>query len=465
MLGLMRPLCAGLLLSVCLAWPVVGDDPPPPAHFSHSDGEALGFIGDETVFDGRWCQYVENFFYTRFPNRKLVFCNAGSKADTVGDVLERIDAEIGESHLDYAIIQLGTWDGGLVSFDPARARAFQLRLEELLDGLEEMRVQPFLMTPPLVDLQVHRERVAADPSYRFRMLRLAPDYNGVMGYYSALLGELAWTRQLRFFDAWGALMEATARERRENPAFSLVPDGLLPDAGGHAVMAATVIAGLSPEEAEREAEIVLTHGVGDAAWRSKGTGGTVSQVRGSDSTVSWIWLPKSLPWAMPEEAFIGAQLAGIDDRFNRERLQVIGLREGKYEFWIAGERMETYTAEQLSRGVALHRLWNRPGYRRAQEIVERNAKRYADTVRPMRDLWQQIKEVRVNHPGDDARQQEVAKEMAPQLSALRKAAQEEADAIYELAKPLASACELRRILTPEEEKAAKEAAASSPEPS
>jgi hypothetical protein len=55
--------------------------------------------------------------------------------------------------------------------------------------------------------------------------------------------------------------------------------------------------------------------------------------------------------------------------------------------------------------------------------------------------------------------------MAPKLSALRKAAQEEADAIYEFAKPLASACELRRILTPEEEKAAKEAAASSPEPS
>jgi len=88
------------------------------------------------------------------------------------------------------------------------------------------------MSPPLVDSRTHRERAATDESYRFRLSSLSPDYNGVMGYFTALLGDIAMERRLRFVDAWGALGAATARERKVNPAFSLVPEGLLPDSGG-----------------------------------------------------------------------------------------------------------------------------------------------------------------------------------------------------------------------------------------
>jgi lysophospholipase L1-like esterase len=461
MLGTMRPFCAGLPFLVCLLFVsplTVRANPPYPAHFTYTAGQAFGFIGDESVYDGRWCQYVENFFYTRYPDRKMVFYNAGVKADTAHDVLERLDADIIERKLDYAIIQLGTWDAGLGSFDPAKARAFQLNVAELLNRLEDAKIHPFLMSPSLVDLRTHRERTATDSSYRFRLSNLSPDYNGVMGYYTALLGDLAMERRVRFVDAWGALTAATARERRVNPAFSLVPEGLLPDAGGHAVMAVAVIDVLSPEGAEREADILLMHGTGDPAWRSKATGGTLSQLSGSDSQVSFIWLAKSLPWAMPEDAFIGSQLAGVDESFNRERLQAIGLKEGKYELWIAGELMQIYTSDQLSRGIDIHTLWNRPEYRRAQAVANLNVKRYADTVRPMRDLWQQVKEVRVNYPADDARQQQILTQVTPKLNALRNAAREQADAIYEAAKPLARNYELRRVLTPEEQKAAAAAA-------
>lgn len=457
----MRPLLAGLLFFAFALCPAAAN-PPYPARFTYSPGQAFGFIGDESVYDGRWCQYVENFFYTRHPDRKMVFYNAGVKGDTAGDVLERLDLDVLERKLDYAIIQLGTWDAGLASFDPARARAFQVNLEELLNRLNAVKIHPFLMSPPLVDARTHRERTATDESYRFRLAPLAPDYNGVMGYYTALLGELAMERRIRFADAWGALATATARERRVNPSFSLVPDGLVPDAGGHAVMAATVIDVLAPEGADRETDILLMPGSGDSAWRARTTGGALSQLSGSDSQVSFVWLAKSLPWAMPEEAFIGSQLAGIDARYNRERLQVIGLKDGKYELWIAGERMESYTSEQLSRGVDLHLLWNRPEYRRAQAIANMNAQRYDEVVRPMRDLWQRVKEVRVNYPGDDARQQQVLAEVMPKLNALRLASRERADAIYESAKPLARNYELRRMLTPAEEKAAAAAKAASP---
>jgi len=233
-------------------------------------------------------------------------------------------------------------------------------------------------------------------------------------------------------------------------------------------MAAAVIDVLSPEGAERVSDILLIHTAGDPAWRAKVVGGSLSQLNGSASQVSFIWGAKSLPWAMPADAFIGSQVAGIDERFNRERLQVIGLTEGKYELRIAGELMDTFKSDELTRGIDLHLLWERPEYKRAQAIAEMNKERYQSVVRPMRDLWQEVKRVRVNYPGMISRQQQILTEVAPKLNAYRNAAREKADAIYEAAKPLARNLELRRILTPEEQKAldaaAKAAAAKPPVP-
>jgi lysophospholipase L1-like esterase len=457
----MRPLFIGVILlglfgGVATAAPGVNAPYPPP--FTFTAGQAFGFIGDETVYDGRWCQYVENFFCTRYPDRKMIFYNAGVKADTAADILERLDADILERKLDYAILQLGTWDGGLDSFDPAKAHAFQLNLTALLDRIEAARILPLLMSPPPVDVRTHQERVASDDSYRFRMAPLASDYNGVLGYMTGILGDQAMQRRLRFIDAWGTLGALTSRERRVNPAFSLVPDGLLPDAGGHAVMAAAVLDALDPENARRATEILLMRGEGDPPWRSKTTGGSLSQLTGTANQVSFIWLAKSLPWAMPEAAFIGARVAGIDERFNRERLQVVGLAEGKYELLIAGEVLDTFSSDQLAVGIDLHLLWGRPEYQRAQAIAKLNEERYRSAVHPMRDLWEEVKRVRVNYPGDDARRAQVLTKVTPRLNALRNSAREQADAMYEAAKPLARNYELRRILTPEEQKAVDAAA-------
>jgi lysophospholipase L1-like esterase len=461
----MRPQFAGILILPLLGLVHVagagapGVTAPYPPRFTFTAGQAFGFIGDETVYDGRWCQYVEDFFCTRYPDRKMVFYNAGSKADTVADILERLDSDVLERKLDYAIVQVGTWDGGLGPIDPAKARAFQLNLTALLDRLGTAKIRPLLMSPPPVDVRTHQERVNTDDSYRFRMAPLAPDYNGVIGYFTGILGDEAMQRRLRFIDAWSELGTLTSRERRVNPAFSLVPDGWMPDAGGHAVMAGAVLEALDPEGADRSTEILLMHTEGDEAWRFKATGGTLSQLTGNSTDVSFIWAAKTLPWALPEDAFIGSRVAKLDERFNRERLQVIGLADGKFELKIGGEFIEKFSAEQLSSGIDLHLLWQRPEYQRAQAVAKLNEERYRTAVRPMRDLWQEVKRVRVNYPGDDVRQAQIIAEVTPKLNALRNSAREQADKMYEAAKPLARNVELRRILTAEEQKVADKRAA------
>ena len=53
-----------------------------------ADGDALVFLGDSITHGCLYTQYVEDFFYTRFPTRRLHFHNAGVSGDRCGDVVE-----------------------------------------------------------------------------------------------------------------------------------------------------------------------------------------------------------------------------------------------------------------------------------------------------------------------------------------------------------------------------------------
>ncbi len=428
--------------------------PPFEYHFQFSSGEAFGFIGDETVYDGRFTQYVENFFYTRYPDRQLIFYNAGNLNDTAADVLERLEPDIVDRRLNYAIVMLGTWDGEFRDFSMPHFELYRQNMTELLDRMKRARIHPFLMSPPMFDRQARLLR-NDDETYRFRLKPVADRYNGVMGYYSSWLREEAVRRGIRFMDGWGTLNTVTYEQRKTNPSFSLVPDSVHPDAGGAAVLASEVIATLAPERKDL-GSVVLSRDDAEEGWESRASNARVTDLSGSRRQVSFLWNSSSLPWAMPPEAMFGVEAARIDERFNAQSLRVTGLEPGPYELRIAGELMSRrYSHRELEAGIALHQLRERPQYQRALRVVELNERRYRNVIRPLRDLWQEVKRTRVNYPHDDARIEAVMKEILPKTHALRQRAKDDAIAIYEAAKPLTRRFELRRYFTPEELEAAR----------
>ena len=54
---------------------------PAPPDISLVDGDRVVFLGDSITQDGRYVEAVEQFFLTRFPERKVSFVNAGWSAD------------------------------------------------------------------------------------------------------------------------------------------------------------------------------------------------------------------------------------------------------------------------------------------------------------------------------------------------------------------------------------------------
>lgn len=432
-----------------------------PYHFEFSNNQAMGFIGDESTYGAKWCQYVENYFYTRYPEKRMIFYNAGCKNDTAFDVLERLDQDVLERKLDYCMVMLGTWDGAFEDYNPARFEAYQENMRMLLDRMKRARCYPLLMSPPMFDLQT-RQRRMSDESYRFRLKSMSDNYNGVMGLYGAWLRDEAYARDSRFIDTWGPLNAFTADVRKTNVEFSLMPDAVHPDPGGSVVIAGEVIRTLSMER-DRIGSIKVHYVGGDKGWNSSGTsGGSVSSLTGSNRHMSFIWKARALPWAMPGEASIGVELADIDARFNQELLHAVGLASGDYQIFIAGNKIgDKFTHTELAHGVELHNYWERPQFKRAQNVANMNTRRYETAVIPLRDLWQDVKRVRVNFPGDQTRLAAIMKEVTPQMNSLRLKSRELTDKIYEAAKPLGRNIEIRKIYTTSELKeieAAKKAA-------
>ncbi|MEO0448061.1 MAG: hypothetical protein AAF191_18490, partial [Verrucomicrobiota bacterium] len=172
---------------------------PYPFHFSFKSGDAFAFIGDGTTYDGFYGQYIENFFLTRYPDKRVLFYHAGCKHDTAEDILERLDEDVIPRNIDYAFLLCGTWDGHFESFSEFHYLTYQAHYSEILDRLKEAKIHPFLISPPMFDQQVREQRVH-DETFGFRMHSVASDYNGVMALFGSWVREEASRRGMRFID-------------------------------------------------------------------------------------------------------------------------------------------------------------------------------------------------------------------------------------------------------------------------
>ena len=108
------------------------------------DGDTMVFLGDSITHQCLYTQYVEDYYYTRFPNLHIHFHNAGVGGDRASDALARLDDDVLAFKPSYVTILLGMNDGGYRDFDkPARSRPTSRDMTAVLDRLAAMGPPPF----------------------------------------------------------------------------------------------------------------------------------------------------------------------------------------------------------------------------------------------------------------------------------------------------------------------------------
>lgn len=420
--------------------------------FQPETGATIVWAGDSITHQCGYTQYLENFLYTRFHDKKLRFANAGIKGDRAGDLLVRFDEDVATWKPDYVTLLLGMNDGGYQEFQRDNFTVYQQDMNTVLDRLSELGARSIVLSPTMFDHHQYALR-NEDADFRFKRLDVHPEYNAKLAYYGGWLRDVARNRSLDYIDVWGPMNESTTRSRRENPGFTLLPDSIHPNPDGMALVAtemAKYFAG-NRIEANRVELRLFTDG-------RVATEGEVLVERFDRNGLEATITPSSLPWVLPATGAVGpAPWNYIDDpsegfkdamkglSLNNDILTVSGLGEGVYEILMEKEVVLIVESDALVSGISLQEIPDTPSYKQSKELATLNAKRNNVAVRPYRDVQGKMKGARRKFEEDPASVAAARTEIEAELEALHCLAVEIEDEIHKIAIPKPYRLEVRRF--------------------
>jgi len=339
------------------------------------DGDTFVFLGDSITHQCLYTQYVEDYFYTRYPKLRLHFHNAGVGGDRAKEAIVRFDEDVAAFKPKYVTMLLGMNDGAYRDFDKTVFDTYQRGMTTLLDSIASLGATAIPMTPTMFDTRAKRlQNDNGEPRNTY--------YNGVLSLYGSWLREQAEVRGLGFVDMWSPLNNLTIKKRKTEPNFTMIGDGVHPGPIGQAVMAAAIINDMVSRSAV--ASIVIGEKAGKLA-------GNVQDLQQSETRLSFTHAAARLPWVLPPEAAVGMQLAQVGRKFSMDKVTVRGLKPGKYELKIDGQSVGTFSDGHFGAGVELSANEKAPEYQQALSVAMLNKKRNDEAYRPVRDLYGALK--------------------------------------------------------------------------
>ncbi|MFT5469103.1 MAG: lysophospholipase L1-like esterase [Verrucomicrobiales bacterium] len=395
--------------------------------FNPQDGETVVFLGDSITHQCIYTQYVEDFFYTRYPERKIHFHNAGVSGDKAADALARFDEDVAAFEPDFVTVLLGMNDGQYLPFDPETFETYRTDMQQLLDRIAEIGAKPIVMSPTMFD-HAELNRRKDDPTYRFRDRDFDENYNALMAFYGGWALEESGRRAAPFVSLWAPLNTHTIEQRRANSEFTMIQDAIHPSPAGQMVMAFEMIFQLGAERRGSSSISITPRG---KKWAGN-PGVTDLTVSDDRKQVSFTFLAKSLPWVIPKEdsnhelkwklpsnGREGYKMTKAGHKLSGDRIKIAGLAPGNYEILIDGEVIGQWNNLALGTKIEVQENEATPQYQQALEVAHLNRDRNDLAMRPLRDTWGKIKGLRRKFAEQPDRFAEEFEKLEPQIAELQ----------------------------------------------
>ncbi len=81
------------------------------------DGDSIVFYGDSITHQRLYTQYLEDYFYTRYPHTHLKIHNAGVSGSVAWEALTRFEDDVAAYKPKYVTVLLGMNDGNHEPFN------------------------------------------------------------------------------------------------------------------------------------------------------------------------------------------------------------------------------------------------------------------------------------------------------------------------------------------------------------
>jgi lysophospholipase L1-like esterase len=347
------------------------------------DGDTLVFLGDSITHQCLYTQYIEDYYYTRHPKLRLHFHNAGVGGDRASDALRRFDEDVAVYKPKYVTILLGMNDGTYTKYEQNVFDTYQADMTKVLDRIKEIGAVAVPMTPTMFDSRSKKMFMKPEAQNAVR----EKYYSGVLALFGSWLREEAYERGLGFVDMNSPLNTISMQQRKKDPKWTMIRDGVHPGQTGQVIMATSILGDMIPRAPVTQTTVAERNGKLGVFT----TNATATDLVAENGRISFTELANALPWVLPEDAAEGFKLAIGGHHFSNEKLIVHTLKPGKYDLKIDGQVVGTYSAEQLDNGVELEGNAKTPQYQQSLQVAMLNKKRNDEAYHPLRDQYAQLK--------------------------------------------------------------------------
>lgn len=301
------------------------------------DGDSVLFIGDNATLSGYYARMVEDYFTLRCPAARIRWYNTGW-TDTARVRRDRLARDLALLRPTVVVVCYGMNDGGFLPLDKDRLQAFRAGMTGILDLLRKRHVRAVLLTPNCVDPAGDRLE---------RIHRAGWDYNETLAVYVRETAALGRRYRAPVADAFTLMRDLLARIRRDDPAFTFLPDGIYPSPAGHAVIGYALLKamGATPDASGLSLDAVTGKIAADRC--------TVTDLQVGEETLAFTRTDAALPMVfLPDPAPVDRYLP-LAAELNRYPFAVTGLRPGRWALKVEGSDLGAFDAKELAAGIDL----------------------------------------------------------------------------------------------------------------
>jgi len=248
-------------------------------------GKTILFLGDSITHAGYYVSRLDAQLRATNPDAVPVLINLGLPSETCSglsepdhpfprpDVHERIERALAKVKPDVVFACYGMNDGIYYPFSDERFAAYQKGVHDIIAKVQASGAKLVLMTPPAFDALPLRKKGDLRPAgaEKFAWFAIYEGYDDVLKKYAAWVMTLGDRVDL-VIDLHTPVNDYVAAKRKDDPDFTMSPDGVHVNEEGHRVLAATILKAFGSEPIELDPKLLgLVHErqqILHAAWVS-----------------------------------------------------------------------------------------------------------------------------------------------------------------------------------------------------
>ena len=317
--------------------------------FALQDGDRVVFYGDSITDQRLYTTFIETYVVTRFPRLKVWFVHSGVGGDRVtGGWAGSIDVRLPRDVIAYKptvmTVMLGMNDGSYRGWDDGVFKTYSTGYQHIIDTMKRALpgIRITVMQPSPYD------DVTRPPN-------IDDGYNAVLVRYGQFVKELGEREGLLVADLNSPVVNMLEKAKAADPelAKNIIEDRVHPGPGGHLIMAEALLKAWNAPATVAAVEIDAAAGRVARADNAK-----VTDLMAA-SNLSWTETDGALPMPMDMEDKVMALSVRSSDfitALDQEPIKVTGLSAARYTLTIDGEKVGSFTKEQLEEGINLATL-------------------------------------------------------------------------------------------------------------